>query len=132
MRNPVGRGQLNAAGLAAEPVEGFPHGTNDDVRLVAGYLVRPFAGDIDGKPGVSDPGEEIIVETESQREGVVARAEVCRSGRYSDVYLSGAKRRPAAGRGGSGYCHVTPAPAGRRRRAPPPARGLGLAQRRTP
>ncbi len=76
MRDAVGADDLQAAGLAAEQVERGAQRAYEQVALVAGQRVAALARDVDVQPGVGDPDDDVVVQTEREAEGVEARAQI--------------------------------------------------------
>jgi len=113
LRDPVRANQLQAAWLAAEPLEHGLHRAHDQVRAVAREVVGTLAGDVDHQAVLADARHGVVVARERQPERVEARAEIRRRRRDADVNRSGAKR---------GARHVRPAPDTRPRRARRPER----------
>ncbi len=76
VRDAVGADDLQAAGLAAEQVERGAQRAYEQVALVAGQRVAALARDVDVQPGVGDPDDDVVVQTEREAEGVEARAQI--------------------------------------------------------
>ena len=76
VRYPVGADDLQAARLAAEPVEGRAHRPDHQVALVAGQRLGALTRDVHGESGVGDPDHDVVVQTQGESEGVEAGAEV--------------------------------------------------------
>ncbi|CAM5633489.1 hypothetical protein SCYAM73S_01867 [Streptomyces cyaneofuscatus] len=76
MRDAVGADDLQAAGLAAEQVEGGAHRADEQVALVAGQRLAALTRDVDVEPGVGDPDDDVVVQPQREAEGVETRAQI--------------------------------------------------------
>ena len=76
MRDGVVAGQAQAGGLLAEHVERGVHGTDHEMRAVAGQVVGTLAAHVDLEAVVADLGLEPVVHREGEPERVVAGTEV--------------------------------------------------------
>lgn len=92
VRDAVGADDLQAAGLAAQQIEGGAQGTDEEVALVTRKGLAALTRDVDVQPGVGHPDDDVVVEPQREAQGVEARTEVGAGGGNAHPDGGGAER----------------------------------------